>query len=93
MLSRGEYLNLYDIRFDLPETHVIKKDGAIYYAFYADSWTGEAIELRGLDKEKTYLVTEYASDDIKTYEVEGKNPFIYPNFTKNYLIEVKPRNI
>ncbi len=91
-LSQGEYLNLYDIRFDLPETHVIEKDGALYYAFYAEAWTGEAIELRGLDKDKTYLITEYASDDKKTYEVKGENPFIFPNFSRNYLIEVKPIN-
>lgn len=37
-LSRGEYLNLYDMAFDYPEGHVIKKDGSIYYAFYTHPW-------------------------------------------------------
>ena len=37
-LSKGEYLNLYDIGFDYPEAHVIKKDGKFYYAFYTHSW-------------------------------------------------------
>lgn len=92
MLSTGEYLNLYDIRFDVPETHVIEKDGAMYYAFYADSWDGGQIELRGLDKNKTYTVTEYASDDLKSYVVEGSNPVITPSFTRDYLIEVKANN-
>lgn len=49
MLSTGDYLNLYDIAWDKPETHVIAKNGRMYYAFYADEWQGGAIELRGLD--------------------------------------------
>ncbi len=36
MLSRGEYLgDLYDIGFDRPEAHAIRKAGSMYYAFYA----------------------------------------------------------
>jgi len=38
-LSRGEYMNLYDIGFDYPEAHVIKKDGKFYFAFYTHPWT------------------------------------------------------
>ena len=90
MLSKGEYLNLYDIRFDVPETHTISKDGALYYAFYADSWDGGQIELRGLDAGKDYIVTEYASDNRHSYTVDGDNPYIFPTFERNYLIEVKP---
>jgi alpha-galactosidase len=37
-LSRGLYMNLYDIGFDYPETHTIKKDDTIYYAFYTHPW-------------------------------------------------------
>jgi alpha-galactosidase len=41
MLSRGEYLEeLYDIGFDRPEAHVIRKGGDIYYAFFARAWSG-----------------------------------------------------
>ena len=48
MLSRGEYLGtLYDIGFDRPETHAIRKDGSMYYAFYAPHWSGK-VTLRGL---------------------------------------------
>ncbi|WP_337926330.1 glycoside hydrolase family 36 protein [Luteimonas saliphila] len=50
MLPRGEYLGaLYDIGFDRPEAHAIAKDGAMYYAFYADAWNGP-LQLRGLGK-------------------------------------------
>ena len=92
MLSKGDYLNLYDIRFDVPETHVISKDGAMYYAFYAEEWNGGQIELRGLDADKTYTVVEYTSDDLKSYTVEGSNPVITPSFTRDYLIEVRANN-
>lgn len=86
MLSRGEYLNLYDLVHEKPETHVIKKDGKMYYAFYADDWTGE-IKLKGLDK-KQYTVTEYTLDEPKTYTIDGANPVINKSFKGSYLIEV-----
>jgi alpha-galactosidase len=36
MLLRGGYVGtLYDIGFDEPETHVVRKDGIMYYAMFA----------------------------------------------------------
>lgn len=91
MLSKGDYLgSLYDLTFDKPETHAIKKDGKMYYAFYADEWNGESIELRGL-KNQTYVVNEYTSDEGVVYEVDGSNPIIHPTFKRAYLIEVYPK--
>ena len=87
MISTGTYLNLYDIAYDKPEAHVINKAGKMYYAFYADEWNGQPIELRGLENRK-YTVCEYTSDDKKTYEIDGANPVINPEFNRNYLIEV-----
>jgi alpha-galactosidase len=89
MLSKGTYLNLYTYGIDKPEAHVIEKDGAMYYAFYASSWKGEPVTLRGLDPSKTYTVTEYTADEPVSYSVDGANPIISPNFEGNYLIEVK----
>ena len=89
MLSKGTYLNLYDYGFDKPEAHVIEKDDALYYAFYAPSWNGEPITLRGLCPDSQYTVTEYAADEPKSYDLDGADPVIRPVFTGNYLIEVK----
>lgn len=89
MLSKGIYLNLYNYGFDKPEAHVISKDGALYYAFYADEWDGKPIELRGLDVSKTYTVTEYTANKPASFEIDGGNPYITPSFKNNYLIEVK----
>ncbi|UCF37764.1 MAG: alpha-galactosidase, partial [Acidobacteriota bacterium] len=57
MVSSGEYLNLYDIIYDRPEAHAIRKDGVMYYGFYADSWNGP-LELRGLEA-RQYQVLDY----------------------------------
>ena len=57
-LAEGTYLGeLYDIGFDKPEAHVIRKNDRFYYAFYADRWSGP-VELRGLGTGR-YSVTDY----------------------------------
>ena len=89
MISKGTYLDLYTYGIDKPEAHVIEKDDALYYAFYAPEWNGEPITLRGLDASRTYHVTEYTADEPHTYTVDGSDPVICPQFTGNYLIEVK----
>ena len=61
MLSRGEYLgDLYDIGFDRPEAHAIRKGGEMYYAFFARHWSGP-IELRGLE-DRTYHIVDYVNN-------------------------------
>ncbi len=61
-LSKGEYLGLYDIQFDKPECHVIRKDGKMYYAFYSDDkdFSGKVV-FRGLQN-KTYKVFDYVNE-------------------------------
>ena len=96
MISTGNYLNLYDLAYDKPETHVLTKDGKMYYAFYVRgasrteiaTWNGDPIELRGLEKSRQYTVCEYTTDEKKTYTIDGSNPVITPTFSRNYLIEV-----
>lgn len=91
-LARGEYLNLYTWGFDYPETHVIRQNGAMYYAFYAteiDTEFNGQIELRGLEAGKTYTATEYTTDEKRTFEVDGSNPVIDAHFIGNYLIKVQ----
>jgi NAD(P)-dependent dehydrogenase (short-subunit alcohol dehydrogenase family) len=50
---KGEYLGqLYDIGFDVPETHAIRNGKTMYYAFFAKQWKG-TVKLRGLE-DRTY---------------------------------------
>jgi len=88
MLPRGEYLGtLYDIGFDRPETHAIRKDGALYYAFFAPQWTG-TVTLRGLANRK-YHVTDYV--DGKDYgTVQGPAATLAIQFEKHLLLEASP---
>jgi alpha-galactosidase len=89
MLSRGEYLgDLYDIGFDLPETHVIRKGEGMYYAFFAHHWSG-AIELRGL-QDRAYHIVDYVNHkDLGS--VHGPNATISAEFNKHLLIEAQPQ--
>lgn len=88
MLPKGEYLGeLYDIGFDRPETHVIRKDGSLYYAFYAEEFSGE-VELRGLEAVE-YQVLDYV--DGKDWGVlKGPTGKIRVEFKGHLLLEARP---
>ena len=87
MLSKGDYLNLYDIIYEKPESHVIQKNGNLYYAFYADEWKGP-IELRGLEN-KTYRIHNYV-DEKDLGIMNGPIAEINIEFSNHLLIEVIP---
>ncbi len=88
MLPRGEYVGtLYDIGFDRPEAHVVRKDGSMYYAFYAPQWSGE-ITLRGLSQ-GVYRVTDYVDGkDFGT--VRGPAATLDVQFEKHLLLQAQP---
>jgi len=89
MLSQGQYLGqLYDIGFDVPETHVIRKQQTLYYAFYAKHWKGP-VELRGLEG-RTYDVVDYVNG-TKLGTVSGQNDRLTVEFEKHLLLEVRPQ--
>jgi alpha-galactosidase len=88
MLSREEYLGgLYDIGFDVPETHVIRKGETLYYAFYQDEWNG-ALEFRGLDPAKSYMVVDYVND-AKLGTISGDNPVLDASFKQYLLVQLE----
>jgi alpha-galactosidase len=88
MLSRGEYLgDLYDIGFDSPETHVIRKNREFYYAFFARQWNGP-IELRGLE-DRAYRIVDYVNN--KDFgKVRGPTARISAEFDRHLLLEARP---
>ena len=89
MLSRGQYLGqLYDIGFDAPETHVIRKDQVMYYAFFAKQWKG-TVELRGL-QDRNYTVVDYVTGkNLGT--VAGHSAHLPVDFAGHLLLEVRPQ--
>src|SRR5450631_2682903 len=89
MLSRGQYLGqLYDIGFDVPETHVIRKDQTLYYAFFAKHWKGP-VELRGLE-DRNYSVVDYVTGK-SLGTVSGHSAHLPVEFDGNLLVEVRPQ--
>ena len=88
-LSRGQYLGtLYDIGFDRPEAHVIRKDSKMYYAFFAGQWNG-TVELRGLD-DRAYHIVDYV--DGKDFGiVRGPVAHLSADFSKHLLLEATPQ--
>ncbi len=93
MLSKGTFLDLYTIGYDVPEGYAIEKDGNMYYAFFspdpARTWKG-TVELRGL-KPGTYHVTEYdEGKDLGTVTaVADKAPTLNTEFKNHLLLEVR----
>ena len=61
-LSKGTYLNLYDIAYDKPETHLVKRDSSFYYAFYADAWD-DGVEFRGLGNGE-WILEDYVNSKV-----------------------------
>ncbi len=89
-LSRGEYLNLYDLAFDEPEVHVVRKGSDMYYGIFSDIWPrNKRIELRGLNKQTTYEVYDYANRrPLGT--VSGGQPFLRVGFKDSLLVRLRP---
>jgi alpha-galactosidase len=92
MLPEGNYLgDLYDIGFDKPETHAVRKQAAMFYAFYAPHWTG-AVQFRGLAA-GTYKLRDYVNNkDLGT--VQGPTGKLNVAFDRSLLVEadlVSPR--
>jgi len=72
-LPKGEYLGeLYDLCFDRPETHVIKKGNDYYYAFYADEFSGD-ITLRGLQQGEYELYDYFNEITIGKVNIEDSS--------------------
>lgn len=91
MLSKEEYLgNLYDLGYDKPETHAIKKGEVFHYAFYDESWDGE-VTLKGLVEGKSYMVRDYFNN-VELGEVSSKSPSIKVSFKDFLLIEAIPKS-
>ncbi len=77
-LADGEYLNLYDLAFDFPEAHAIRKADKMYYAFFTHSmdenYVGE-LQFRGLDEAQKYQIQDYVEGRILG-EVAGSDPHL-----------------
>ena len=89
-LSEGEYLgHLYDIGYDRPEAHAIRKGDALYYAFFAPRHDG-VVELRGLAPDKAYAVRDYVNG-VELGKVKGPIAQLSVRFRRSLLLEASPQ--
>jgi alpha-galactosidase len=87
MLPKGEYLGgLYDIGFDRPEAHAISKDGAMYYAFYAESFDG-SVQLRGLSTGRYRVRDLFNEIDLGT--VDAMSNTVNARFERFLLLKAE----
>jgi alpha-galactosidase len=84
-LSEGEYVNLYDVAFDVPETHLIKKGDVNYYSFFSDEHFIGKVELRGLGN-GSYSIIDYVNNKI-IGEASSSSPVINVEFTDHLLLK------
>ncbi len=90
-LYEGEYLNLYDIAWDSPEMHVVAKGDTLYYAAFAESFSGQ-IQLRGLKPGVIYDLTDYENGDNPLGEAPGgPGAALSVDFRDRLLIRAVPR--
>lgn len=87
-ISRGEYLNLYDIAFDKPETHLIKKDSVMYYSFFSDGSFSGKVELRGLEEGEYNIIDIQSNTTIA--RINSKSPFIDISFNYDLILKAIP---
>ena len=90
-LSRAEYVNLYDLAFDKPEVHVLRKGKDLYYGIFADVWPRDKfkIELRGLDRTLRYEVYDYANRRSLGV-IKGAAPVLNHAFKDSLLLRLRP---
>jgi alpha-galactosidase len=90
-LADGEYLNLYDLAYDKPEAHAIRKGQKLYFAFYTEhhdqEYQGE-VSLRGLEQ-ATYRLHDYAQD-AWLGEARGPQALLKVQFQGSLLLEAIP---
>lgn len=94
-LQRGEFIgNLYSYGFDPYETYVIKKDGAMYYAFYRDGakYSPEGnpkIELKGLNPNRLYRIVDYVNNQVIATNVPGDEAKFDHTFSSYLLLRAE----
>jgi alpha-galactosidase len=88
MLPKGQYLGgVYDIAFDKPEGHVIAKDGALHYAFFAEDYAGP-LTLKGLGEGRYTLTDGFTGAPLGT--ATRARPTVTAAFKRFQLIRAVP---
>lgn len=88
-LSEGEYINLYDIAFDKPETHLIKKGNDFYYSLFDEKDYDGLFEFRGLEPNIYYDIYDIVNAK-KLGKVNLENNLLAIKFNNSTILKVSP---
>lgn len=88
-LSEGEYRNLYDIAFDVPETHAIAKKDTMYYSLFSSNTYAGPFQLRGLGSGQYQIVDVTTGSSMGT--IQGSRPTLNISFRGALLLKAEPR--
>jgi alpha-galactosidase len=90
--AEGHYLNLYDIVYDYPEIHVMKKENVLYYGLFSEEKFAGTIQLKGLESGIKYQIIDYIENEILFSNITGETNEINVEFDKNLLIKALPES-
>jgi len=88
-VSEGEYMNLYDIAYDKPETHVVARGDTLFYAMYSEGTFSGSIGFRGLTAGK-YALVDYVHG-ITLGNVSRTHPKLRVTFDRSLLVKAIPK--
>ena len=89
--AEGSYMNLYDIVYDTPETHLIRKGNVLYYGFFTPGEFSGTIELRGLVPGNKYELIDYINDRVLSADTSDMNNEIKVQFKYHLLLKAVPQ--
>ena len=93
-ISRGQYMNSYDLAFHSPESHLVRRYGLLYYSFFArnpgDTFKGR-IRFRGLTDGLLYRVIDYWNQ-VELGAVTSRRSRLNVEFQDFLLLQLKPES-
>ncbi len=93
-ISRGQYLNSYDLAFNVPEGHLVRRYGLLYYSFFVrnpgDTFKGR-IRFRGLTEGLLYRVFDYWNQ-AELGVVTFRRSRLSVEFQDFLLLQLKPES-
>jgi alpha-galactosidase len=91
-LARAEYLNLYDMGWDYPEGHAMRRGDSLFYGFFIerDGMFDGNLELRGLAPGVNYRIIDYENATTLGTVPGGPEAAVKARFKSHILLEAAP---
>ncbi len=91
-ISRGQYINSYDLAFSFPESHLVRRYGLLYHSFFTRNPGGSfkgRVRFRGLSDGLSYRVFDYWNQ-VNLGIVTSRRSRLNVKFQDFLLLQLKP---